>query len=146
MAGRKNRGLMLAIYAAAKGKGVSPFEVIDEVINTHPVYLKPPPKVRSQPRQRLVNGQLWPLVWRLPRSQRPRCDPKTRAGSPCKRIALQNGKCRNHGGMSTGPKTEAGRTRIAEAQRRRWAAFRTGKATAQRVKLNRNSGHHSGQE
>jgi hypothetical protein len=25
-----------------------------------------------------------------------------------------------HGGLSTGPKTEAGRARIAEAQRRRW--------------------------
>ena len=29
-----------------------------------------------------------------------------------------------HGGLSTGPKTEAGRARIAEAQRRRWRDYR----------------------
>jgi hypothetical protein len=60
MAGRKNRGRMLAIYAPAERKEVSPLKVIDEVINTHPVYLSPPPRVRSQPRNRLVNGQYWP--------------------------------------------------------------------------------------
>ncbi|WP_425514031.1 HGGxSTG domain-containing protein [Aureimonas phyllosphaerae] len=31
-------------------------------------------------------------------------------------------RCRMHGGLSTGPKTAEGRTRIAEAQRRRWGA------------------------
>jgi hypothetical protein len=29
-----------------------------------------------------------------------------------------------HGGLSTGPKTPEGRARIAEAQRKRWAAWR----------------------
>ncbi len=33
-------------------------------------------------------------------------------------------RCRFHGGLSTGPKTDAGRARIAEAQRRRWQAYR----------------------
>jgi hypothetical protein len=131
MAGQKNKGLMVAIYAAARSKGVSPWKVIDEVINTHPVYLKPPPKIRSEPRRRIVNGQYWPLYWCLPRSERPRCGAQTRAGSRCKRIALRNGKCRNHGGMSTGPKSEAGKVRIAEAQRRRWAAHRAGKVIGQ---------------
>jgi hypothetical protein len=37
---------------------------------------------------------------------------------------LGKARCRFHGGLSTGPKTEAGRARIAEAQRRRWRAFR----------------------
>ena len=32
--------------------------------------------------------------------------------------------CRDHGGLSTGPRTVEGRTRIAETQRRRWRAFR----------------------
>jgi hypothetical protein len=32
---------------------------------------------------------------------------------------------RFHGGMSTGPKTKAGRAKIADAQRRRWGAFRS---------------------
>ena len=33
-------------------------------------------------------------------------------------------RCRFHGGLSTGSKTEAGRARIAEAQRRRWREYR----------------------
>jgi ABC transporter substrate binding protein len=42
------------------------------------------------------------------------------------RVVPAKRRCRFHGGMSTGPKTEAGRARIAEAQRRRWKAFRSG--------------------
>lgn len=37
-----------------------------------------------------------------------------RTGEPCKRWGLENGRCRFHGGLSTGPKTEAGK----EASRR----------------------------
>jgi hypothetical protein len=38
------------------------------------------------------------------------CGAKTRAGTPCKSRALHmNGRCKFHGGLSTGPKTEAGR-------------------------------------
>ncbi len=40
------------------------------------------------------------------------------------RIEFGKARCRFHGGLSTGPKTAAGRARIAEAQRRRWRAFR----------------------
>jgi hypothetical protein len=40
------------------------------------------------------------------------------------RVEFGKARCRLHGGRSTGPKTEAGRARIAEAQRRRWRAFR----------------------
>jgi hypothetical protein len=51
------------------------------------------------------------------------CGAKTRAGHPCQRKGLgRGGRCANHGGASTGPKTIEGRQRIAEAQRRRWAA------------------------
>ncbi|WP_172619363.1 HGGxSTG domain-containing protein [Paenibacillus alvei] len=32
------------------------------------------------------------------------CGAKTRSGQPCKRKALANGRCRLHGGKSTGPK------------------------------------------
>lgn len=41
-------------------------------------------------------------------------------GDACKRAALVNGRCKLHGGKSTGPKTAEGRARIAEAQRARW--------------------------
>ncbi len=40
-----------------------------------------------------------------------RCGAKTRRRTPCQRKALRNGKCRNHGGMSTGPRTREGRLR-----------------------------------
>lgn len=49
------------------------------------------------------------------------CGAKTRKGTPC-RAKSEPGRrrCKFHGGMSTGPKTEEGKARIAEAQRRRW--------------------------
>ena len=53
------------------------------------------------------------------------CGAKTRAGGRCQ-IRAEPGKarCRFHGGKSTGPKTQSGRARIAEAQRLRWLAYR----------------------
>jgi hypothetical protein len=40
------------------------------------------------------------------------CGAKTRSGSPCKRTDIYlNGRCKFHGGLSTGPKTPAGRAR-----------------------------------
>lgn len=46
-----------------------------------------------------------------------RCGAKTRAGAPCQKPALRGrARCQLHGGKSTGPRTEAGRARIAAAQ------------------------------
>lgn len=40
------------------------------------------------------------------------CGATTRAGRPCKRTDLYgNGRCKFHGGLSTGPKTAAGKAR-----------------------------------
>lgn len=47
-----------------------------------------------------------------------------RTGELCKNLARANGKCRNHGGNCTGPKTEAGKQRIREATFA--AKFKTG--------------------
>ncbi len=42
------------------------------------------------------------------------CGAKTRSGTPCKRKdLLKGGRCRLHGGMSTGPKTLEGKHRSA---------------------------------
>lgn len=41
-------------------------------------------------------------------------------GAACTKNALVNGRCRLHGGKSSGPKTAEGRARIAAAQRARW--------------------------
>ncbi len=45
----------------------------------------------------------------------PRCGARTRRGTRCKAPAMANGRCRMHGGMSTGPRTPQGleRSRIA---------------------------------
>lgn len=51
-----------------------------------------------------------------------RCGAHARTtGQPCKAGAMLNGRCRNHGGLSSGPKTPEGRKAIAEALRQRMA-------------------------
>ena len=42
--------------------------------------------------------------------------------SPCEAKAMTNGRCKNHGGMSTGPKTSQGRQAISESTRQRMAS------------------------
>lgn len=57
----------------------------------------------------------------------PVCGARCRDGHPCQakaawdetRCYVRNGRCRLHGGLSTGPKTAAGKRRIGEAARRR---------------------------
>ena len=43
----------------------------------------------------------------------PRCGAHTRTGGACRQPAMANGRCRLHGGRSTGPRTEAGRAALA---------------------------------
>lgn len=53
-----------------------------------------------------------------------RCGARTRRGTACLRKALYNGRCPNHGGLSTGPRTAAGLRCMVEAKRAWWAAWR----------------------
>lgn len=55
------------------------------------------------------------------KSPKQECGARTRVGLPCRCKPLPNGRCRLHGGLSTGPKSEAGRQRISAAQKRRWS-------------------------
>ena len=56
-------------------------------------------------------------------TQKLKCGAHARStGQPCKAKALANGRCKNHGGMSTGPKTPEGRQAIAQATRQRMAS------------------------
>jgi hypothetical protein len=48
----------------------------------------------------------------------PRCGSRTRAGTPCRQAAMGNGRCRMHGGLSTGPRTAEGLERIRKARTR----------------------------
>jgi hypothetical protein len=47
----------------------------------------------------------------------PRCGAKTRNGKKCRAPAMRNGRCRMHGGTSTGPRTREG---LAHSRRARW--------------------------
>ena len=61
-----------------------------------------------------------------------RCLAKTRGGSPCQKAAIAGkGRCRLHGGASTGPRTVEGRARIAAAN------FKHGNRTKERLAENR---------
>ena len=54
--------------------------------------------------------------------------PKPLSGNPCQAKGLRNGRCRNHGGYSTGPKSEAGKMAVGEATRQRMASGQGDKA------------------
>ncbi len=72
----------------------------------------------------LLDGmaQVPPLI---PRSLL-QCGAKTRRGTPCRcRPVPGKRRCKFHGGMSTGPKTEAGKQRISIAQKHRWQDYRS---------------------
>ena len=45
-----------------------------------------------------------------------RCGARTRAGCPCAGPAMPNGRCRLHGGKSTGPRTPEGLERSRRAR------------------------------
>ncbi len=48
----------------------------------------------------------------------PKCGAKCRTGEPCKNPSMKNGRCRMHGGKSTGAPIKHGqRTKAAAAQR-----------------------------
>jgi hypothetical protein len=60
---------------------------------------------------------------RSPTTYRETCGAYARStGKPCQAPPRANGRCKLHGGKSTGPRTSEGKARIAEANRRRWAA------------------------
>jgi hypothetical protein len=46
----------------------------------------------------------------------PRCGAQTRCGNSCRQPAMANGRCRMHGGLSTGPRTAEGRERCRRAR------------------------------
>jgi hypothetical protein len=59
----------------------------------------------------------------------PRCGARARSGGSCRQPAMRNGRCRFHGGKSTGPRTAEGRERIRRAQ------LRHGGRTAEMIAL-----------
>lgn len=85
-------------------------------------------------------ASLWPhyqLVtsFRNPRVEKqmttaikPRCGARTRMGRPCRAPACANGRCRMHGGLSTGCRTAEGRAKVTAAAKSYWARWRAERA------------------
>ena len=73
-----------------------------------------PEKARDSPVHRLPD---WRLTLPLAQSCR-RCGARTRSGEKCKAPAMSNGRCRMHGGKSTGPRTLEGLERMRRANTR----------------------------
>jgi len=93
-----------------------------------------PPGVVSLPAWRLRNGN---VPFDLRRSRR--CGARTRAGCPCRQPAMANGRCRLHGGQSTGARTAAGRERCRHAPGRHGGgtlAYREMRKEGMRIRRN----------
>ncbi len=59
------------------------------------------------------------------------CGAKNRKGLPCQCKKLyRNGRCKFHGGLSTGAKTPEGKARSLEALRRGWLVWRGKRVTS----------------
>jgi len=72
----------------------------------------------------------------------PRCGARTRAGLGCRAPGMANGRCRIHGGTSTGPRTAKGFSRLAAAHTTcgtysaaKWARDRELRVIARRIRL-----------
>ncbi|WP_273218248.1 HGGxSTG domain-containing protein [Hyphomicrobium zavarzinii] len=57
-----------------------------------------------------------------------RCGARTRTGRPCRAPAWPNGRCRMHGGLSTGCRTAEGRALVTAAAKAYWARWRAERA------------------
>jgi len=70
---------------------------------------------------------------KMKKSRVPRCGARTRRGTSCIAAAIWSNKsqrytrCKNHGGMSTGPRTVAGLERIRQAALERWRLVKANK-------------------
>jgi len=64
-------------------------------------------------------------------SKAPRCGAQTRRHAPCRGPAMANGRCRMHGGASTGPRTQEG---LKNSRQARW---KHGLSSAPRKQLRR---------
>jgi len=100
----------------------------------HGVDCSDSPRLPSARRGRLKNGN--PSGDFL---AAPRCGAHTHRGGECRQPAMANGRCRLHGGLSTGPRTPAG---LARSRRARWkhgarSAEVTALRRAARVQLRR---------
>ena len=105
---------------ARHGKPEAPAEAKHRVSETTVAASIPSPKKKWRPRTAWAKEyhRLYQYPY-PPDRYRFTCGARTRAGTPCKRRPdSRNGRCKLHGGASTGPKTEQGRRQSAENGRK----------------------------
>ena len=75
------------------------------------------------------------IPWRFgPNWPGKRCEAKTKKGTPCQRPAkLPVGRCRLHGGASTGPRTEDGLKRLADSKTKHGRFTKVERAKAKQI-------------
>ena len=90
--------------------------------------LNPEPQAMNHSEKTKAQNTLpWQIASAKPIS--PRCSAHARStGQPCKAKAMLNGRCRNHGGMSTGAKTAEGRQALSLALKERMKGLQREKA------------------
>lgn len=93
-------------------------------------YYSVPPRFRPLPAPERYEWQSWPEHLRsIP------CGATTRAGTPCKLTTIySSGRCKLHGGKSTGAKTKAGRKRQRDGYRAWLEKQRASKAGRKRTR------------
>ena len=104
-----------------------------------------PDALTPEETMRLARTMLRTLDYRQPldrvyKHELPLCGARCRDGHPCQakaawdetRCYVRNGRCRLHGGLSTGPRTRAGKRRVGAAARRRAQHKRHGDREVQR--------------
>lgn len=94
-------------------------------------YYALPPRFRPPAEPQRYEWQSWPEHLRaIP------CGATTRAGTPCKMTVIySNGRCKLHGGKSTGAKTRAGRKRQRDGYRAWLEKQRASKAGRKRTRM-----------
>jgi len=105
-----------ALLSASPARARAAFPMVNALLRPDDV-VRPPPL--NPMHRETAPSRPGPLRNGNPRGNpnaAPRCGAKTRAGCPCKSPAMRNGRCRMHGGASTGPRTPEGRARVAAAR------------------------------
>lgn len=110
-------------HERSKGRldGVAPCRFRDAFEAAGVMLPEPPQSFR--PRHGSPIAALYSMPVCKPHLPRLQCGARTRKGTSCRALALPGKqRCKFHGGMSTGPKSDAGKERIRQALRRRQGA------------------------
>lgn len=117
--GQKEREGQGGFFSSACEKMAKAME-LDPIEGAVATYLRRPPS-------RDILEQLG-LVWlyEKPKIRHRHCDARLPKGTKCRKSPIKGKRrCAQHGGFSTGPKTEAGKLAISKAQHLRWTEARS---------------------